>query len=231
MLGCLLPSFGPCSSCFSVVFGTLPVKWVQISECSPGFAQTHAKACMVPESAFWQTTGESVLCEMNKKIGCSYLGQVLSRAGILRIFLCLVLLQAFILVLGELPIVPSSHFLHQSEGGLHLPTEEFNMRFSWSCSPILPQGTEPRPSAELSGSAAILGLTQLTQPQNFSWSCTWTVSESHSSDQPKLPPSCKNPAVPGILLFGQDRPQWTDFTLLEIFPVWPVLPRSCLMHL
>lgn len=103
---------------------------------------------------------------MNKKIGCSYLGQVLSRAGILRIFLCLVLLQAFILVLGELPKVPSSHFLHQSEGGLHLPTEEFNMRFSWSCSPNLPQGTEPRPSAELSGSAAILGLTQLTQPQN-----------------------------------------------------------------
>lgn len=46
MLNCLLPSFGPCNSCFSVVFGTLPVKWTQISEWSPGFAESHAKSCM-----------------------------------------------------------------------------------------------------------------------------------------------------------------------------------------
>lgn len=76
MRSCLLPSFGLCSSCFSVVFGTLPVKWMQISEWSPGFAKSHAKACVVPESAFWQTTGKAFLCEMNKKIGYSCLGLV-----------------------------------------------------------------------------------------------------------------------------------------------------------
>lgn len=76
MHSCLLPSFGPCNSCFSVVFGTLPLKWMQIPEWSPGFAKSHAKACMSPGSAFWQTTGKAFLCEMNKKIGYSYLDLV-----------------------------------------------------------------------------------------------------------------------------------------------------------
>lgn len=142
---------------------------------------------------------------MDKKIGCSYLGLVLSSGGILRIFLCLVLLQVLILVLGELLKLLSSHFLHQSESGLHLPTEQFSMNFSSRCSPSLPQGTEPCLSAELLESGAVLGLMQIIQPQNFSLPCTRTVSVSHKSDQPKLPSSYKAPVTPGILLVSPDR--------------------------
>lgn len=63
--------------------------------------------------------------------------------GFLRIFLCLALLEALILVLGELLKLPSSLFPHQSEGGLHLPSEQFKMSFSWSCSPSLPRAQGP----------------------------------------------------------------------------------------
>lgn len=138
----LLPSFGPCNSCFSVVFGTLPVKWMQISEWSWGSAESHAKACMVPESASWQAAGKAVLWEMNKKIGCRYLGLLLSQAGFLRFFLCLALLEALILVLGEFKL-PSSHFLHQSEVVCTCPLNSLTWIFPGAALPAFPRAQSP----------------------------------------------------------------------------------------
>lgn len=133
------------------------------SECR---YQSGAQALLnhMPKLAwFWQTAGKAVLWEMNKKIGYRYLGLVLSQAGFLRIFLCLALLEALIFVLGELltKLLLSSPV----KGGLNLPIEQFNMNVSWSCSPSLPQGTEPCHSAELSGSAAILGRCSSPSPR------------------------------------------------------------------
>lgn len=144
MLSCLLPSFGPCNSCFSVVFETLPVKWMQIPEWSPGFAESHAKACIVPESAFWQTTGKAVLCEMNKKIGCSYLSLVLSRAGILRFFLFLALLQAFILVLGVSCLNSQAlTFFTSHKVGCTCPLNSLTWVFPRAVLPAFPRAQSP----------------------------------------------------------------------------------------
>lgn len=49
MLNFSSPSFGLPNFYFSVVFGTLPLNWMQTSKQREGLAELHARACMAPQ--------------------------------------------------------------------------------------------------------------------------------------------------------------------------------------
>lgn len=49
MLNFFSPSFGLPNFYFSVVFGTLPLNWMQTSKQREGLAELHARACMAPQ--------------------------------------------------------------------------------------------------------------------------------------------------------------------------------------